>query len=204
MENIKNIIFDLGRVFLNIDFQKTNKAFEKLGVAGFAEYFNQHHSDILFEDLETGKISEEGFYEAFRKETQTQLSDTQIRDAWNALILDFPPERLAWLNEIKNRYRVFLFSNTNQIHYDFFMANFTKTFGGKDFNSYFIKAYYSQILGLRKPQVESYRAIINEQQLNPEETLFIDDTEKNIVGAQEAGLQTIHLVAPRTVLDLPL
>lgn len=204
MENIKNIIFDLGGVFLNIDFQKTNEAFEKLGVAGFADYFNQHHADALFEHLETGKIAEDDFYEAFRKETQTQLTNAQIRDAWNALILDFPSERLAWLNEIKNRYRVFLFSNTNQIHYNFFMANFTKTFGGKDFNSYFIKAYYSQILGLRKPLVESYQAIITEQQLNPAETLFIDDTEKNIVGAKESGLQTIHLVAPKTVLDLPL
>ncbi|WP_457848288.1 hypothetical protein, partial [Staphylococcus aureus] len=87
----------------------------------------------------------------FRKETQTQLTNAQIRDAWNALLLDFPPERVAWLDKIKNRYRIFLFSNTNQIHYDFFMAYFTSNFGGKDFNSYFIKAYYSQILGLRKP-----------------------------------------------------
>lgn len=90
MENIKNIIFDLGGVFLNIDFQKTNEAFEKLGVAGFADYFNQHHADALFEHLETGKIAEDDFYEAFRKETQTQLTNAQIRDAWNALILDFP------------------------------------------------------------------------------------------------------------------
>jgi putative hydrolase of the HAD superfamily len=204
MENIKNIIFDLGGVFLNIDFQKTNQAFEKLGVTGFADYFSQHHSDALFEDLETGKIAESAFYEAFRKETQTSLTDTQIRDAWNALLLDFPPKRIAWLENIRHRYRIFLFSNTNEIHYNKFIADFSKSFPGKDFNSYFIKAYYSQTLSLRKPHVASYQAIIDEQQLNPTETLFIDDTEKNIIGAKQAGLQTIHLVAPQTLLDLGL
>jgi glucose-1-phosphatase len=204
MENIQHIIFDLGGVFLNIDFQKTNQAFEQLGVKDFASYFNQHHSNDLFEDLETGKITNEAFYEAFRKETGTSLTDIQIRDAWNALLLDFPPERISWLEQIKNKYRIFLFSNTNQIHYDYFIADFAKTFPGKDFNSFFIKAYYSQTLGLRKPYVESYQAIIDEQKLNPAATLFIDDTEKNIVGAKAAGLQTIHLVAPQTLLDLGL
>lgn len=204
MENCKNIIFDLGGVFLNIDFQKTNRAFEALGVKGFAEYFNQHHSDALFEDLETGRISETDFYVAFRKATNTALSDALIRDAWNALLLDFPPERIEWLENIRHKYSIFLFSNTNEIHYNKFIADFANNFPGKDFNSYFIKAYYSQTLGLRKPYIAAYQAIIDEQHLNPAETLFIDDTEKNIVGAKAAGLQTIHLIAPQTVLDLNL
>ncbi|TAG29251.1 MAG: HAD family phosphatase [Sphingobacteriia bacterium] len=204
MQPIKNIIFDLGGVFLNINFQLTNSAFANLGVDRFAEMFNQHHSNDLFEMLEKGEISAPAFYEAFRKESGTNISDDAIRNAWNALLLDFPPERIEWLAQIKKRYNIYLFSNTNQIHYDAFMADFGKTFGGKDFNSYFIKAYYSQTLGLRKPSVASYKAIIQEQGLIPAETLFIDDTIKNIEGAKEAGLQTIHLVAPNTVLDLEL
>lgn len=204
MQPIKNIIFDLGGVFLNINFELTNTAFAHLGVDQFAEMFNQHHSNDLFERLEKGEISAPAFYEAFRKESGTNISDDAIRDAWNALLLDFPPERIEWLEQIKKRYNIYLFSNTNQIHYDAFMADFGKTFAGKDFNSYFIKAYYSQTLGLRKPSVASYLAIIQEQGLIPAETLFIDDTIKNIKGAKEAGLQTIHLVAPNTVLDLKL
>jgi putative hydrolase of the HAD superfamily len=204
MQPIKNIIFDLGGVFLNINFQLTNSAFANLGVDRFAEMFNQHHSNDLFEMLEKGEISAPAFYEAFRKESGTNISDDAIRNAWNALLLDFPPKRIEWLAQIKKRYNIYLFSNTNQIHYDAFMADFGKTFGGKDFNSYFIKAYYSQTLGLRKPSVASYKAIIQEQGLIPAETLFIDDTIKNIEGAKEAGLQTIHLVAPNTVLDLEL
>jgi putative hydrolase of the HAD superfamily len=204
MQPIKNIIFDLGGVFLNINFQLTNQAFNNLGVDRFEAMFNQHHSNDLFELLETGKLSPAEFYDAFRKESNTDLSNEQIQIAWNALLLDFPAERIEWLNQIKDRYNIFLFSNTNEIHYDQFILDFAKAFPGKDFNSYFIKAYYSQTLGLRKPYVESYQQILNEQQLDPAETLFIDDTIKNIEGAKLAGLQTIHLVAPQTVLDLNL
>lgn len=204
MQVIKNIIFDLGGVFLNINFELTNKAFADLGVDKFAEMFNQHHSNDLFEQLEKGQVNEHSFYEAFRKESGTNLTDEQIKAAWNALLLNFPAERITWLEQIKERYNIYLFSNTNQIHYNQFIADFAKAFPEKDFNSYFIKAYYSQTLGLRKPTVESYQAIIDEQRLNPAETLFIDDTLKNIEGAKLAGLQTIHLVAPVTVIDLRL
>lgn len=204
MQSVKNIIFDFGGVFLNLNFKLTGDAFAALGVKNFTAMFNQHHSNDLFEKLETGKISPDTFYEAFRKESGTQLTNEQIRDAWNALLLDFPPERVQWLNEIRHRYHIYLFSNTNQIHYDHFMADFRKNNNGADFNSYFIKAYYSHEMGLRKPNVESYQAIIKEQQLNPNKTLFIDDTTKNIEGAKRAGLHTIHLVAPQTILDLGL
>ena len=84
------------------------------------------------------------------------------------------------------------------------MADFRANNNGRDFNSFFIKAYYSHELGLRKPDPESFEAIIKAEKLNSAETLFIDDTYKNIEGAQKTGLQTIHLVAPKTVLELGL
>lgn len=204
MQSVKNIIFDLGGVFINLDYQLTSQAFIDLGINNFDTVFTQHHASELFEQLETGKLSPDEFYEAFRKESGTRLTNEQIKNAWNALLLDFPEERISWLEEVKSRYNIFLFSNTNQIHYDYFMNVFTHSFPGKDFNNYFIHAYYSQNMGLRKPYVESFQHIITEQGLNPAETLFIDDTIKNIEGAQKAGLQTIHLVAPKTVLDLDL
>lgn len=204
MQPIKNILFDLGGVFLNIDFQLTNKAFKDLGVHRFEEMFNQQHVNDLFELLEMGKLSESDFYDEFRKESGTNLTNEQIKNAWNALLLDFPEERIQWLEEIKGKYNIYLFSNTNQIHYDQFIIDFTKAYPEKDFNSYFIKAYYSQTLGLRKPNANSFEKIIEEQSLKPLETLFIDDTLKNIEGAKKVGLQTIHLVSPLTVLDLGL
>lgn len=204
MQPIKNIIFDLGGVFMNLDFNLTQQAFVNLGVSEFAQMFTQHHANNLFEDLETGKINEESFYNLLRAETHTQLSNEQIKTAWNALILDFPQERMNWLGQINKKYKVFLFSNTNIIHYQCFMEIVRRENGCENFDNYFIKAYYSHELGLRKPYEESYQKILEEQNLLASETLFIDDTYKNIEGAQKAGLQTIHLQAPVTVLDLGL
>ncbi|WP_026750811.1 HAD family phosphatase [Sediminibacterium sp. C3] len=201
---IKNIIFDLGGVLLNIDFKLTSNAFKNLGVNHFDEMFTQHFSNPLFELLETGKIDETAFYEAFRKEAGLPLSNEQIQAAWNALLLDFPPERIKWLEKIASQYRIFLFSNTNQIHYDCFKLNFSNAFDGKNFDDFFEKAYYSQFLGLRKPYPESFLAILEEQGILPSETLFIDDTYKNIEAANQLGFQTIHLQSPTTVLDLNL
>ena len=204
MQQIKNIIFDLGGVFMNIDFAKTETAFAQLGVSDFNQYITQHTITELFELLEIGKISPEEFYDSFRKLTGKDLNDKQIADAWNALLLDFPKERIEWLDLINKKYNVFLFSNTNKIHYDLFSNTFKKETNGKDFNDYFIKAYYSHELGLRKPYPESYLYILDEQKLNANETLFIDDTIKNIEGAKLAGLQTFHLQPPKTVLDIDL
>jgi len=201
---IKNIIFDLGGVFMNLDFNLTQQAFVDLGVSEFAQMFTQHHANDLFEDLETGKISPEIFYDRLRQETNTQLTNDQIKTAWNALILDFPPERMEWLKQIGEKYKVFLFSNTNQIHYDAFMEILARENNCTDFNEHFIKAYYSHEMGLRKPYVESFQKILEEHSLIAAETLFIDDTYKNIEGANKAGLQTIHLLSPLKVTDLNL
>lgn len=204
MKGIKNIIFDLGGVFMNLNFHITEKAFIDLGITQFPSLFTQHHANDLFEQLETGRITPEIFYETFRQSTKSHLTDEQIKTAWNALLLDFPPERLAWLDKIRQRYKVYLFSNTNSIHYEAFLKIFEKNTGQPNLNKYFIRAYYSHELGLRKPYTASFLKILAEENLNPAETLFIDDTAKNIEGAKKAGLQTIHLAPPMTVLDLDL
>lgn len=204
MTPTKNIIFDLGGIFMNLDFSLTERAFIDLGITQFPTMFTQHHSNDLFEQLETGQMSETEFYDAFRSETGSNLTNQQIKTAWNALLLDFPPERLDWLGQIKHKYHIYLFSNTNRIHYDAFTEILARQNNCTNFDSYFIKAYYSHELGLRKPYVASFQKILEEQGLNAAETLFIDDTAKNLVGAREAGMQTLHLVAPQTVLELGL
>ncbi len=204
MQQIKNIIFDLGGIFLNLDFSKTEKAFREIGVTEFTSLYTQHHASDLFDLLEAGKISPEEFHHAFVHETGVQLSYEQLKNAWTALLLDFPIERLQWLQEIGKRYNIFLLSNTNKIHYDAFTASFREQMSIEDFNKLFIKAYYSHEIGFRKPNPESFLYVLNEQNLKPGETLFIDDTLKNIEGAKQVGLQTIFLAPPKTVLDLEL
>lgn len=204
MNNIRNIIFDLGGIFMQLDFSKTNTAFEKLGLTNFSSLFNQHDCVPLFQNLETGTITEDEFYSSFRKIAGVDLTDDHIRDAWNALLLDFPQERLIWLKNIATRYKVYLLSNTNIIHYKAFQKIFRKSTGEKTFDDYFIKAYYSHDLGMRKPDPASFIKILKAEKLVAGETLFIDDTLKNIEGAKEVGLHTIHLQPPNTVCDLQL
>lgn len=204
MSEIKNIIFDLGGVLLEIDFARTGAAFEQLGVHDFLQRYNQQHADSFFADFEKGKHSNEDFFDHLRRLCDCHhLTNQQITDAWNALLIHFPEERVQWLYRIAKKYRIFLFSNTNAVHYNWFAAEFEKQ-TGLVFNNCFVKAYYSHEMGLRKPDAASYQQILDEQQLNPAETLFIDDTEKNVLAARELGIQAIHLVKPVTVLDLNL
>ncbi len=204
MLKIKNIIFDLGGIFIEIYFPKTEHAFKTLGVPNWSEFYTQSTASALFEKLETGKITPEEFYEGFRKESGVDLTDEQIRDAWNAMLGTFAPERLEWLERIRKQYNIYLYSNTNWIHYIAFQKIFRECTGKQNFDDYFIKAHYSNELGLRKPYPSSYRKLLEIEKLKPNETLFIDDTAKNIEGAKQAGLQTILLLPPKTVFDLEL
>jgi putative hydrolase of the HAD superfamily len=204
MQGVKNIIFDLGGVLFNIDFKKTEAAFVALGVENFSEMFTQYHSNDLFIQLETGAISPDEFYDAFRESTQIALTNHQIKTAWNALLIDFRLPSLEWLESIKNKYRIFLFSNTNQIHYESFLETYFIQTGKTNFNDFFEKAYYSQEMGLRKPSLEPFIQILENHGLVAAETVFIDDTLKNIEAAQQVGIQTIHLQWPQTLPELDL
>ena len=205
---VKNIIFDLGGVLLNLNYHLTQKAFEDLGVDDFDAFYTQHKANPLFENLEVGAIEPEAFYEALRATTGLNLTNTQLEFAWNAMLLDFPVERLAWLDQIKSKYNIYLFSNTNAIHYKAFTSIYAQTAPmidfNPDFNHFFKTAYYSHTLGQRKPAVAAFEAVLAKSGLDPAQTLFIDDTISNIEGAQKAGLQTIFLSGGLTVQDLGL
>ncbi|MDB5231007.1 MAG: family phosphatase [Chitinophagaceae bacterium] len=202
MQKIKNIIFDLGNVFLTVDYKLTSNAFKESGVQNFDELYAQDDASPLFKLLEVGKISNEDFFEQFRKMSGTPLSNQQITNAWCAMLGHFPKERIEWLKEVKTKFKVYLFSNTNAIHYTAFMEIYKHDIGNDDFTAHFIKAYYSHEMGLRKPDAASYLYILTEQNLKAEETLFVDDTMVNILGAKEAGLEVVHLPPGKTVLDI--
>jgi len=205
---VKNIIFDLGGVLLNLNYQLTRKAFENLGVANFNDLYTQHHTNPLFEQLEVGAIEPDEFYNQLRKATGLTLSNAQLETSWNAMLLDFPTDRLQWLDQIKNKYNIYLFSNTNAIHYKAFTSIYAQTAPliglNTDFNHFFKEAHYSHTLGQRKPEVAAFEAVLQDSGLNPAQTLFIDDTISNIEGAQKAGLQTLFLSGGLTVQDVGL
>ena len=198
---IKNIIFDLGGVLLNIDFNKTKKAFENLGVKDFDSFYTKDSANPVFEALETGDISAEEFYAALQKHCTAGTSFSQIKAAWNEILIDFRKESIAALPELATRYTIYLLSNTNSIHHAAFTAMFEKEFNGKNFDSHFTRAYYSHTLQKRKPYPETYSYVINDAGMIEAETLFIDDSFANIEGADKAGLQT-KLLLPEERIEM--
>jgi putative hydrolase of the HAD superfamily len=202
MSTIKNIIFDLGGVLLDIDTTKTNAAFEQLGVKDFKNNYTLNKADALFDNLETGAITDEEFYNGIRKISQLPLKNEAIRDAWNALLLNFRQESLRHLEQLAGKYNLYLLSNTNSIHYTAFHNSFTAETGRKNFDDYFTKAYYSQQIGLRKPEKEIYSFVLQDAGIAASETVFIDDLLKNIEGAASVGIQTHHLLAHERIEHL--
>jgi epoxide hydrolase-like predicted phosphatase len=190
---IKNVIFDLGGVLVNINYQHTSKAFKELGVLNIDEIFTQKKQTSLFDDYERGFITPADFRNGLRKNYGINLNDEQIDYAWNAMILDFPAKRAETLKSLTKNYRTFLLSNTNEGHLKFFFNQIAQEQNIDNFSSLFETAYYSCRMGLRKPDVQIFQKVLDLSNLNPSETLFIEDLPQNIEGAKKAGLFTYHL-----------
>lgn len=180
---------------MNIDFKKTFTAFKELGVENIEEMYSQHHASELFKKLETGRINERDFYETIRKYIPGTVSDEQVAYAWNAMILDFRKDSLAEVEKLSRQFRIFLFSNTNSIHLKRVNELFIKEIGKTSLNGYFEKAWYSNIIGSRKPDKEAYEFVLNDADIDPAETFFIDDTKENTEAAVEIGIRS-HLLLP--------
>ena len=203
MRSIKNIIFDLGGVILNIDFKKTNDAFHLLGLENFGQHINQFHITDLFLNYETGQIDDIEFIDSVAKLSGKPMPEDKIVEAWNALLLDFPKERIDLLKKIKSRYRTFLLSNTNSIHLKEFQERLHNE-QGVYLEDLFEKAYYSHVVKLRKPNADIFQLVLKENNLEPWETLFIDDTESNFAEAEKLGIQIFHLKPGMSITDIEL
>ncbi|HEY5368806.1 MAG TPA: HAD family phosphatase [Hanamia sp.] len=204
MQKIENIIFDLGGVLLDINYHLTRVAFEDLGITNFDSMYSQANADHLFQKLETGKISEEDFYTEFNQRTGLHLTASEIKTAWNAMLLEFRENSLEYLNSLRKHYHIFLLSNTNFIHIASFNKKYNLVKREKPFDENFDKAFYSCGIGLRKPDVTCYQWVLNDLKINPETTLFIDDSAHNIEGAKHTGVQTILLKPDEKIEDLKL
>ena len=193
MLEIKNIIFDLGGVIYNIDYQLSIDAFKKLGIRNFKERYSQSSQSPLFDQLETGKISPEEFHEGIRLESGLPLTATQIDTAWNAMLINMPPNRVELLKAISGNYQIYLLSNTNAIHIPLFNEQVDREFGKGVFHAIFRKVYLSYELKMRKPNKEIFEYVLLENNLLPQETLFIDDSLQHVEGAKTTGIRTLWL-----------
>jgi glucose-1-phosphatase len=193
MAELKNIIFDLGAVLINIDYKKTEKAFIALGFENFEAMYSQFTADAIFEKLETGKISNEDFYDQLISLSNNKITAEQIKNAWNDIILDWRIESLDFLETLSPKYKLFLLSNTNAIHHEYFHNSLKSETQRTEIDSLFTKAYYSHEIHLRKPNVDIFEFIAKDAGINMNETLFIDDSSNNIATAKLLGFKT-HLL----------
>ncbi len=189
---IKNIIFDLGGVLLDIDPQRTIRAFGELGMPDLIKPGGWSYDHEVFLRMEQGRLDDAEFRDGIRTLLSHPVSDKEIDEAWCAMLLQFPPEKITLLRELAPRYRLYLFSNTNRIHIAHFHELFRKQFGFH-LTELFVKDYYSSEIRLRKPEPEAFRFVLEDAGLNPAETLFIDDLDINTKSAAQTGMQTICL-----------
>ena len=191
MKNIKAIIFDLGGVILNINYQNTITEFKKLGLKNIDLIYSQEKQSNLFNQIETGIISDMDFLLELKKKTAAS-SITQIKTAWNAMLLDLPEIRINLIKNLKSTFKIYLLSNTNNIH----VKKLKKILGKKKYEKFytsFDKIYYSHKIGVRKPNAKSFQLILDENGLMAEDVLFIDDSLQHILKAKKLGLETHYL-----------
>lgn len=204
MQNINSIIFDLGGVILNIDYNKTSEAFKNLGVINIDEMYSQSSANQLFQNLEEGKISEIEFFDSIREESGIILTNEEIINAWNKMLLSICKETLGYIKTLRSKYKVYLLSNTNTIHLKQFYHIYDQTIGKEPFDSLFDATYYSHLIGIRKPKAAAYEYVIDKNDLKVNECVFIDDSIQNIEGAKLAGLNTIFFTSEMRVATLGL
>jgi FMN phosphatase YigB (HAD superfamily) len=191
-QKIKNIIFDYGNVIFEIDFKRAQDALFQLGITNSTQFFAHKSHNNLFNDFETAAISPAEFRAGIRRAAgNDSLTDQEIDAAWNSLLIGVPPGVHEVLLKVKQKYRTFLLSNNNETHYNYIVDYLKREFNMKDNSDLFEKAYYSQQMFLRKPNVEIFQQVIRENKLDPAETLFIDDSPQHIEGAKLAGLNTL-------------
>lgn len=201
-KNIKHIIFDLGGVILNIDYQLTSQAFKKLGVDNFDALYSQAQQSHLFDNLETGKISGQTFIAEILKLTNKQIDPKDIETAWNAMLLDMPQNRIDKIGRLRSEYDIYLLSNTNEIHIKAFTRILEDSGQWNQFKALFDGLYYSSSIGERKPNKSAFMHIINQHGLDPQSTMFIDDSIQHVEGARSVGIYAHHLTQEEDIVDL--
>lgn len=203
-EKIRNIIFDLGGVIFDLDYSLTEKAFQKLGAKEFGHVYSQAKQEDLFDEWEKGKIQPAEFRKRLNAILNIDVPDDTFDRAWDSMLLGWPKEKLDFIQSLKRKYRLFLLSNTNAIHFKRVFEMLKEQHGLDSVDTYFEKTYYSHLIHKRKPDEAIFNHVIQENNLDPAVTLFIDDSIQHVEGGLKAGLKAYHLKKGVSILELGL
>jgi glucose-1-phosphatase len=199
---IKNIIFDLGNVLIDIDFPRSEQMLKNILGESLLEDLKKINREDIFLQYEKGNISEKEFVETLQSLGEN-IESQQIIDAWNAMLIGFKPARFEMLERLAKKYTLYVLSNTNQTHIDWVHEDLKKNHHISEYEQrFFTKVYYSHEIHLRKPDVEIYEYVLQNANLNAAETLFIDDNYDNVQAAQSIGIQVIHHLLGNEIVDI--
>ncbi len=201
LHGVKNLIFDLGGVIINLDTHRTVTAFARLAGSSTAEIQSLMASPFFLE-YEKGLISDAAFRDAVRLALHAEVADAEIDAAWNAMLLDIPDAKFELLRALAPDFNIFLLSNTNEIHLRCFNQQVAQRTGAPSLAPFFRKTYYSHYLHMRKPDVAIYDFVLRDAGLHAPDTLFLDDNEHNLRGAEQIGIRTFHVPHPDAIFDL--
>ena len=190
-KNIKNIVFDLGGVLVDLDFKAAINGLQKAGFANVKEQLQTLHQGGIFQKFELGEMSADEFRTAIRENSTVELTDEEVDNLWNAMLLEVPREKLELILHLRGKYMVYLLSNTNSIHWDYVCKN-AFNYRGFRVNDYFEETFLSYEMHLAKPDKAIFEKVLQDANLLPEETLFIDDSEANCKAAEEVGIHAHH------------
>ncbi|WP_075590446.1 HAD family hydrolase [Labilibacter marinus] len=183
----KNIIFDLGNVIIDIDLNITYERFRKLGFSEKGDFLSKYKQIGVFCDFEEGKINSEQFIQEIKKRMPDEVSSDEIKDAWNALLLNYKTERIETILKLKETHNIYVLSNTNELHIDS-CENSVPIVG--NLRNLFHQVYYSYEMNMSKPHENIFTALLEHANIKAEETLFLDDGPANIETAKRLGIES--------------
>jgi glucose-1-phosphatase len=195
----RTLIFDLGGVIVNLAPKRTLEEFAKLSGKSINDVLQIHTTHLAFHAYETGRIGDAEFRNAVRTMFQVRANDDQIDRCWNAMLLDIPAEKLKMLTRLKRHFTTIALSNTNSIHLSYINEVILK---GQLLDDYFHHAHYSHDIGLRKPDIDIYKFVLETHQITPGQSLFLDDNTDNIAAAKAVGMEALLIEHPDQVFDL--
>ena len=190
-KNIKNIVFDLGGVLVDLDFKAAINGLQEAGFANVKEQLLAFDRGGIFQKFELGEMTADEFRAAIRENSTVTLTDEEVDALWNLMLLEVPREKLELILELRGKYMVYLLSNTNSIHWDYVCKN-AFNYRGFRVEDYFEETFLSYEMHLAKPNKAIFEKVLNDANLVAKETLFIDDSEANCKAAEEVGIHVHH------------
>ena len=199
---IKVIVFDLGDVVINIDFMLTYKAFAALSGMTLDATLLKFEALSVFDQYEKGVFTDDEFIAFMKKNFAPQVSDAVIINAWNSILLDIPSERIDLMKSLKNKYATYILSNTSNLHIIEVNNILQRATGVADLKELVIKPFYSYEMELRKPGKLIYDTMVAEIGCKPEEVVFVDDNEENVIAANTMGINAILVTKENSILEI--